>query len=219
VSEKAAQPAGPPPEAPLPEGRVVLLAGPSGSGKSHLARSCGLPVLCLDDFYKSGDDPSCPRDEVLGIVDWDHPGSWDADAAMAAVLAVCRNGTADVPAYDIAADRVSGIRHFSRGGHAVFVAEGIFVSELVSRCRAAGVLADAIVINRAPWKNFVRRLSRDLAERRKPPVTLLRRGRALMREEAVLLTRLQSAGFRPLTAPEAREALRQWAVVPAHDSP
>jgi uridine kinase len=29
---------------------VVLLAGPSGTGKSHLADSLGLPVVRLDDF-------------------------------------------------------------------------------------------------------------------------------------------------------------------------
>lgn len=39
------------PSQPIPT-RVVLLAGPSGSGKSHLAERSGLPVLRLDDFYK-----------------------------------------------------------------------------------------------------------------------------------------------------------------------
>lgn len=34
--------------------RVVLLAGPSGSGKSPLARASGLPVITLDDFYRDG---------------------------------------------------------------------------------------------------------------------------------------------------------------------
>lgn len=203
---------------PADVGRVVLLAGPSGSGKSRLARSCGLPVLCLDEFYKSGDDPSCPREEMLGIVDWDHPGSWDADAAMEAIVAVCRDGQTEVPVYDISADRAAGRTRFSRDGHPVFVAEGIFVSELVPRCREAGLLADAIVISRAPWKNFLRRLARDLAERRKPTVTLLRRGRTLMRDESALVARLEAAGFRPVSAPAAAEALRRWAVAPTTDS-
>ena len=39
---------------------VVLLGGPSGSGKSSLAARTGLPVLHLDDFYRAGDDPSLP---------------------------------------------------------------------------------------------------------------------------------------------------------------
>ena len=59
--------------------RVIVLAGPSGSGKSRLAARLGLPVLRLDDFYKDGDDPTLPRIEHganAGMVDWDHPASW-----------------------------------------------------------------------------------------------------------------------------------------------
>ena len=35
---------------------------PRASGKSRLAAATGLPVLRLDDFYRSGDDPALPRD-------------------------------------------------------------------------------------------------------------------------------------------------------------
>ena len=44
---------------PIPT-RVVLLCGPSGSGKSLLAALSGLPVLRLDDFYKEAGDPTLP---------------------------------------------------------------------------------------------------------------------------------------------------------------
>ena len=43
------------------QSRVIVLAGPSGAGKSRLAERLGLPVLRLDDFYKSGGDPTLPR--------------------------------------------------------------------------------------------------------------------------------------------------------------
>ena len=66
--------------------QIVLLAGPSGSGKTHLASQSGLPVLELDDFYRSGDDPDLPRDPHLGIVDWDDPRAWDADGAVEAIV-------------------------------------------------------------------------------------------------------------------------------------
>ena len=96
--------------------RVIVLAGPSGSGKSHLAERLGLPVLRLDDFYKDGDDPTLPRLDLAGgepIVDWDDPGSWNADAAVAAVEELCRTGCTDAPVYDIstsAAHRSPGAR-------------------------------------------------------------------------------------------------------------
>ncbi|MGB9373686.1 MAG: uridine kinase [Jiangellales bacterium] len=199
-------------------GRVVLLAGPSGSGKSHLARASGLPVLCLDEFYKDGRDPTCPRDERLGIVDWDDPASWDADAAMAALDQICRTGSCDVPTYDISRDRAVGTTLFSRDDRPAFVAEGIFVGQVVARCRDAGLLADAIVVDRAPWKNYARRLARDLAERRKPPMTVIRRGRALMAEERALVASLVAAGCRPLTASRATDALARWGREPATDS-
>ena len=94
----------------------MLLAGPSGSGKTHLAQESGLPLLDLDDFYRDGDDPTLPRHPTLGIADWDDPRSWDADAALAAVEAVCRDGAADVPVYDISRDGRTGTRRFDLHG-------------------------------------------------------------------------------------------------------
>jgi len=197
-----------------PRARVVLLAGPSGSGKSHLARASGLPVLCLDEFYKDGDDPSCPRDDTLGIVDWDDPAAWDVDAAAAAIEEICRTGGCTVPRYDLATDRAVGSTRFTRGDHEVFIAEGIFVGEVVKSCRDTGVLLDAIVITRSPWKNYARRLVRDLSERRKPPLTLLRRGRALMAAETLLVDELVAAGCRPLDARSAARELSACAGTP-----
>lgn len=205
-------------DVPPADGAVVLLAGPSGSGKSRLARASGLPVLCLDEFYKDGDDPSCPRDDELGIIDWDHPGAWNADAAMAAIEQVCQRGWAEVPVYDIRADRAVGTSTLRRDGHRVVVAEGIFVSEIIDRCAGAGLLADAIVITRSPATNIARRLARDLAERRKPPLTLLRRGWALMASERAQVETLVAAGCRPLDAAQAAAALARWARPAVADS-
>ena len=61
--------------------QVVLLAGPSGSGKNHLAEQSGLPLLDLDDFYRDGDDPTSPAPPDSGIVDWDDSASCAGYAA------------------------------------------------------------------------------------------------------------------------------------------
>lgn len=187
--------------------RVVLLAGPSGSGKTHLGERSGLPLLDLDHFYKDGDDPSAPRHPRLGIVDWDDPRSWDASAALAAIEAICRDGRADVPVYDIAHDGRVGRCRFDVGHHGAFVGTGIFAAELVRATREQGLLADAVVIRRSRVKNFLRRLGRDLAEHRKPPLTLLRRGLALLRAEPSIVARQMSLGARPCDRTETLAAL------------
>lgn len=188
--------------------RVVLLAGPSGSGKTHLAAESGLPVLDLDDFYRNGDDPAAPRHPTLGIVDWDDPRSWDADLALATLEQVCREGQAEVPVYDISRDGRVGSRVFSVGGSPVFVGTGIFAAELVAEARARGLVADAVVVHRSRVKNFLRRLRRDLAEHRKPPRTLVRRGLTLMRAEPSVVRRQVALGCRPCGRAQTLEALR-----------
>ncbi len=85
--------------------RVVVLAGPSGAGKSRLATRLnaahGWPIFRLDDFYRDLDDPAMPRSEDLGIVDWDHPDSWNGDRAVESLCALVDTGRTDTPVYDI----------------------------------------------------------------------------------------------------------------------
>lgn len=188
--------------------RVILLAGPSGSGKSTIVRAAGLPMVCLDDFYKAGSAPDLPMHPQLGIVDWDDPGSWDRDAALAALETLCREGRAEVPVYDISASGPSGNRAVEVGQRP-FVAEGIFAPELVGELQARGLLLDAIVVTRDRWKNFVRRAARDLKDHRKPPTTIARRGMHLYRVEANVVGRAMGQGCRPLDARQTREVLRR----------
>lgn len=194
--------------------RVVLLCGPSGSGKTHIAVRSGLPVFRLDDFYKDAGDPSMPYSAELGIPDWDDVGTWHADRAVEALDALCREGRVEVPAYDIALSRAVGTSVFECTGAPALVAEGVFAAEIVADCRARGILADAVVLHRPPWKNFVRRFVRDLAERRKPPLTLWRRGRLLMHDEPAMVATATAKGCRPLDARELATLLADLATTP-----
>ena len=186
--------------------RVIVLAGPSGSGKSRLAERLGLPVLRLDDFYRHGDDPALPRIDLAGgepIVDWDDPASWHHDRAVAAIEELCFEGRTDVPAYDIAANAALGHRVLDLGSTADpgvrhFLAEGIFAQEVVAACRDRDLLADAVCLSPPPLLTFARRLTRDLRERRKPPWVLVRRGLHLLRTHRDVVRRAEALGCRVL---------------------
>ena len=186
--------------------RVVVLAGPSGAGKSRLAERIGLPVLRLDDFYKSGGDPTLPRiteGANTGIVDWDDPESWLLDEAMAAVEQLCRTGRADVPVYEIAQNGRCGSHTLDLGDARLFVAEGIFAQEIVQRCREAGLLAAAYCVRQHPMVTFWRRLTRDLREHRKPPLVLVRRGLALLHDQQRVVSHAVGLGCTPMTPDQA----------------
>jgi uridine kinase len=188
--------------------RVVLLAGPSGTGKSHLAELTRLPVVRLDDFYRDGDDEAMPR-SPLGIVDWDHPGSWDADRAVDALETLCTAGSADLPIYDISVDATVGHRPVATGGSPLVVAEGIFADQLVAALRDRNLLAAAICVRHHRLVTFARRFQRDLREHRKPPLTLLRRGLLLLRDDPRVVRRCLDAGCEPLHPKAARRRIAE----------
>lgn len=182
-----------PSPSPAPPRRIVLIAGPSGSGKGVMTRRSGLPLVPLDEFYRDGDDPSLPH--RFGIVDWDDPGSWDAGAALEALTVLAHEGVAEIPRYTIAENRRTGVRTLDASASSLLVAEGIFAAELVAPLRAAGLLADALVLSRPAPLVFALRLARDLREARKPPLTLVRRGWALAREQAPAIAAWRRAGM------------------------
>ncbi|WP_028635702.1 ATP-binding protein [Nocardioides sp. URHA0032] len=191
--------------------RVIVLAGPSGAGKSRLAERIGLPVLRLDDFYKSAGDPTLPlitEGANAGIVDWDDPESWLLEDAMAALDELCRTGRAEVPVYEIAQNGRCGWQTLDLGGHDLFVAEGIFAQEVVSHCREAGLLAAAYCVRQHPMVTFWRRLTRDLREHRKPPLVLVRRGLALMRDQQRVVAHAVERGCLPVSSDQAFAAIR-----------
>jgi uridine kinase len=195
--------------------RVVVLAGPSGAGKSRLAERLhdahGWPILRLDDFYRDEDDPAMPRSEELGIVDWDHPDSWNRRAAVEALGVLVTTGSVSTPVYDISLSRAVASATVAAGPHDLVLAEGIFAAEIIGELRECGLLAAAYCVHHRPFVTFVRRLTRDLRERRKPPWTLVRRGLALMRAEPVVVARQEALGATPARAKDLEPLLSSLA--------
>jgi uridine kinase len=191
--------------------RVIVLAGPSGAGKSRLAERLGLPVLRLDDFYKSAGDPGLPvitDGANAGLVDWDHPDSWLLDEALDAIRTLCAEGRAQVPVYELARDGRCGEQLLDLGEHRIFLAEGIFAEEVVPACEQEGLLEAAYCLTQQPLVTFWRRLSRDLREHRKPPLVLVRRGWALMRGQREVVRHAVELGCRAVRPDEAYAAIR-----------
>ncbi len=183
--------------------RVILLCGPSGAGKSRLAGRLrarhGWPVVALDHFYRNVDDPGLPRHTALGIVDWDDPASWDAEAAVVALRRLAESGTATVPVYDLATSMRTGGATVTCRATDLVVAEGIFAAELVDDLRREGLLHSAWCVRGNRVLTMVRRFVRDLSEGRKPPRVLARRGWALLRAEPAVVARAAALGARPIT--------------------
>ena len=191
--------------------RVVVLAGPSGAGKSRLAERLhhthGWPIVRLDDFYRDLDDPSMPRSEELGIIDWDHPDSWNQAAAVASLCELVDTGSTLTPVYDLSQSRTVGSATVTAAPGELVLAEGIFAAEVVQELKAAGVLHSAWCIHHRPFVTFVRRLARDLKERRKPPMVLVRRGLALMRAEPEVISRQVALGAESARAKDVEARL------------
>ena len=121
-----------------------------------------------------------------------------------------------MPIYDHSRDGPVGSRRFDVGASPAFVGTGIFAAEIIDECVQRGLLADAVTVRRAPWKNFLRRLGRDLQERRKPPFTLVRRGFARFRAEPEVVARQVALGARPCNRAETVAALEAAGRTPPH---
>lgn len=168
-------------------------------------------MVRLDDFYKGADAPDLPRSEELGMVDWDHPDSWDEGSAVAALDRLCATGTASIPLYDISTSSIIGEHTVTAREEDLVLAEGIFAAEAIPALRAAGLLHSAWCIRHHRLHTFGLRLARDLAERRKPPATLVRRGLVLMRDEPRVVARHLALGATAATPKQAERLLQPMA--------
>ena len=200
--------------------RVVVLAGPSGAGKSRLAarlqQAHGWPIVRLDDFYRDEDDPAMPRSEELGIIDWDHPDSWNREAALDALGRLVRDGAGRDPRLRASPPTVPSTGPWSRPGPATSSSPRASSPPRSSpTCTSSDCSPAPSASTTSRWVTFARRLARDLAERRKPPLTLVRRGLALAREEPSVIRRQEALGAEPARAADLEGRLSTLAALAA----
>ena len=146
--------------------RLIGIAGPSGSGKSVLARRLstvtGAPVVSLDSYYR--DLGHLPLDERAKC-NFDDPASMDDAFLLAHCVALANGEPIDVPRYDFSSHtRVADTQRIEPGGTVII--EGLFTLYWndLRHLLHAGVyveLEDALC--------YARRLARDVRERGRTP--------------------------------------------------
>lgn len=188
---------------------VILIGGPSGSGKSYLAGRFGNPHLPLDEFYRQisedGNPTAFPRTDY-GEIDWDHPGTWNMEAAIKAIDELLDQGHTMVPNYSISTSSYSGQRQVSGNGGPI-IAEGIFLSEILEPLRAKGINVQAYYVDEPALVTTIRRFIRDVSEKRKPLLFLIKRGYALFRSHSAGRENYRNKGFTIIPKPELKKLL------------
>src|SRR5690625_2797128 len=124
---------------------------------------------------------------------------------MSALLNIARTARAKDPLYYIPTNRPTTAPQFVAARSPIVQTEGILATQHVGRCRRAAIIHDALCLWRPRAQTFWFRLLRDLGEARKPPMTLLRRGLSLLRQEPSMVAELESRGARKIRVADAEQ--------------
>ena len=187
--------------------RVIVLAGPSGAGKSRLAERHRAPGAAPRRLLQgrrrpdAAEDHRGPERRASPTGTTRRPGcsttrSTPWSRSVATARPTCRSTRSRRTAG--AAGRCS-----TWPGSPYFLAEGIFAQEVVPPLAERGLLAAAYCVTQHPVVTFWRRLTRDLREHRKPPLVLVRRGLALLRDQRRVVAHAEALGCRVATPEEA----------------
>lgn len=161
--------------------RLIGIAGPSGSGKSELARRIAsvtaAPIVALDSYYR--DLAHLPLAE-RAVTNFDEPASLDDRLLLTQCAALARGDAIDVPRYDFATHtRVPGGERIEPGETVVI--EGLFTLfwKDLRRLLHAGVYVEL-----EDETCFARRQARDIAERGRTPECIERQYASTVRPMA-----------------------------------
>lgn len=194
---------------------VILIGGASGSGKSYLAARFGRPHLPLDEFYRQISEDGSPEDfprTSYGEINWDHPDTWNRQAALNAITELLETGSTMVPNYSISTSSYNGHREVRGAGP--ILAEGIFLTEILEPLKAMGLNVCAYYVDEPALLTAIRRFVRDVSERRKPIPFLIKRGYALFRAHRPDREHYRLQGFEVVPKPQLKKLLADLAENP-----
>lgn len=142
--------------------RLLGVAGPSGSGKSELARRLAIalqaPVISLDSYYH--DLAHLPL-EIRAKTNFDEPASIDHKLLLSHCRQLLRGQAIDVPHYDFPTHaRVPGTQHVEP--HPTVIVEGLFT---LYWPELRQLLHTSVYVDLEDAGCFNRRLTRDIRDR------------------------------------------------------
>jgi uridine kinase len=142
--------------------RLIGIAGPSGSGKSELARRLAAvlaaPVVSLDSYYR--DLGHLPL-ELRALTNFDEPASLDDELLLTQCGALAAGRAIDVPHYDFSCHtRVPGTQRIEAGETVII--EGLFT---LYWSGLRQLLDLGIYVDLEDEICYARRLARDVRER------------------------------------------------------
>lgn len=128
------------------------------------------------------------------------------DAALKAVNELLDSGSTMVPNYSISTSSYDGHRQVSGNGGPI-IAEGIFLSEILDPLRAQGIDVQAYYVDEPALRTTIRRFIRDVSQRRKPLLFLIKRGYALFRAHGADRENYRAKGFSIVPKPQLKKLL------------
>ncbi len=164
-----------------PDPLVIGIAGGSGSGKTTVAQEIlhrvgadRIAYLQHDSYYK---DLSKLPPVQHAEINFDHPNSLETELLIEHIASLRNKKSVEVPIYDFSTDTRTS-QTFTVHPHRVVLVEGILI---FTEAELRKMFDVKIFVDTDADLRFIRRLSRDLTERKRTPESVIKQYQATVR--------------------------------------